>query len=290
LLLVFICFYSEICNIDSINDENEDENYAELEEQFTLQPDESSNKYVYVNGRLDYQYRSKALDTLCLYDHVRLYRKKLIDSNDKKQLQTRTTSEINESTDNRRGRPSSERVLFEVPHPQALSHLNIKRTKPVTPVLLGPAIPRRDRDDTKERYCRSILTLFVPWRSAFDLCNVNQTWEQAFEVRQANIVPESQKIIENIQLFHECKKDRDEHLKQVIEGVQTETIDHHLYPSQIDDDNIEDNDAILDILENMDITDLYLPKDIGTGAEENYFRKIVQNIDRSDRFIHIKGK
>ncbi|CAF3219894.1 unnamed protein product [Rotaria sp. Silwood2] len=274
---------------DTINNENDEENYAEFEEQFTLQLVESINEYVYVNGRLDYQYRSKSLDALCLYDYVRLYRKKLIDAYDKKQLQARTTAETIESTDLRRGRPPCERVLFEVPHPQVSSHLNIKRTKPVVPVLLGPAIPRRDRDDTKERYYRSILTLFVPWRSVADLCSINQTWEQAFEVHEKTITAESHKIIENIQLLHECKKDRDEHLKQVIEAIQTETIYHHFYPSEMEDDNVEDNDAVLDVLENLYINDLYSPKNIGIGAEENYFRKIVQNIDRIDRFIHIKG-
>lgn len=33
-----------------------------------------------------------------------------------------------------------------------------------TPVLIGPQIPRNDREDTKERYSRVILTLFYPWR------------------------------------------------------------------------------------------------------------------------------
>jgi hypothetical protein len=221
---------------------------------------------------------------------VRLYRKKLIDDYDRKYLQTYASTEIVESTIPRRGRPPSDRALFENAHPQALSHINIKRTKPVVPVLIGPAVPRKDRDDTRERYSRAILTLFVPWRSISDLCNVNQTWEQAFEVRQENIAAESQKIIENIQLFHECRRERDEHLQQVIEAVQNENIDHHLYSSQIEDDNIEDSDAILDILENIDVTDLYLPGDKGNGAEENYFRKIIQNIDRTDRFIHIKGE
>jgi hypothetical protein len=224
-----------------------------------------------------------------LYDYVRFYRKKLIDANDKKQLQFLDATELIELTDSRRGRPPCERVLFEASHPQASSHLNIKRTKSVVPVLLGPAIPRRDRDDMKERYCRSILTLFVPWRTTVDLCDIDQTWQQAFEARQGKIAPESHKIIENIQLLHECKKDRDEHLKQVIEAVQTENIDHHLYPSQDQDDNEEDNEAILEELLNMDIANISFSKDLGTGAEENYFRRIVQNVDQTDRFIHIKG-
>ena len=50
------------------------------------------------------------------------------------------------------------------------------------PVLYGPQIPRQDRDDTRERYCRALFTLFVPWRTVADLCDVNQTWEEALKL------------------------------------------------------------------------------------------------------------
>ena len=52
------------------------------------------------------------------------------------------------------------------------------------PMLYGLQIPRRDRDDTRERYSRTLLTLFVAWRAVFDLCNINQTWEEVFKSRQ----------------------------------------------------------------------------------------------------------
>ena len=37
----------------------------------------------------------------------------------------------------------NERHTFESAHPQSSSHIIIKRTTPVVPVLLGPQIPRR---------------------------------------------------------------------------------------------------------------------------------------------------
>ncbi len=43
------------------------------------------------------------------------------------------------------------------------------------PILYGPQITRRNRDDTRERYSRVLLTLFVPWRTVTDLCDVNET-------------------------------------------------------------------------------------------------------------------
>ncbi|CAF1554069.1 unnamed protein product, partial [Adineta ricciae] len=90
----------------------------------------------------------------------------------------------------------------------------------------------RDREDTQERYCRAILTLFVPWRNVSDLCDVNQKLEDTLSSRHHRISGHSQNIIDNIQLLHECKKDRDEHLVKVITEAQVEndTIEPELFP------------------------------------------------------------
>ena len=76
----------------------------------------------------------------------------------------------------------------------------------------------------------------MPWRAVSDLCNVNQKWEEALKSRQHLISAYSQNIIENIQLLHECKKDRDEHLLKVIAEAQAEndTIDSVLLPTNQD--------------------------------------------------------
>ena len=70
------CNYS----IDVIDIEQED-NTIETEEQFLLEPGHTKNgdRYVMVNIRLDYQYRSKDLNMLCLYDFVSHFHKKVID-------------------------------------------------------------------------------------------------------------------------------------------------------------------------------------------------------------------
>ena len=49
----------------------------------------------------------------------------------------------------------------------------------MVPVLIGPAIPRHDREDTAARYARAILTLFHPWTTEVDICHVNQSWSEA---------------------------------------------------------------------------------------------------------------
>ena len=41
--------------------------------------------------------------------------------------------------------------------------------KRVVPVPIGPSIPRRDRKELKDKYCRLMLILFKPWCHAKDL-------------------------------------------------------------------------------------------------------------------------
>lgn len=255
-----------------------------------LQPGESSTKYVYVNTRVDYQHRSSSLDNLCLYDYISLYRKKPIDARDRKQLKTSLETTSAKGANSRRGRPASEREYFQEGHPQAESHLNIKRNKPVIPVLLGPPVPRGDRDDTRARYCRCILALFLPWRSVQDICDVDQTWEESFQIRKQNILPASWKIIENIQLLQECKNDRDEHLHQVIELAQTEATGNNTCSSYANSDTDEENNEILDVLENFDANGIDAVEVLGSKVEQVYFDKTVLAIDQANRFTNIQSK
>ena len=179
--------------------------------------------------------------------------------------------------------------MFQVEHPQVASHINIKRKKPVVPILLGPPAPRRDRDDTRERYCRSILTLFYPWRSIQDVCDVDQTWEEAFKIRQSRILPTSWKIIDNIQLLQECKNDRDEHLQQVIELAQTETGGDYVCSSYNDNDTDDEDTEILDVLETIDMDEIPVVKELGSKIEQIYFEKTVQAVDQVNRFTNIRS-
>ena len=248
--------------------DDEDEIRIDAEEQFLLQPSESASRYVFVNSRIDDQYRSSALESVSLYDYARFYRKKPINAKDRKQFQAQTAANQNEQEHPNRGRPPVERECFRT----------------------GPPIPRQDREETQERFCRSILTLFVPWRSVFDLCDLDQTWKQAFESRQGSVLPESRKFIENIQLLHECKKDRDEHLQQVIEAMQTETIHQHTHSNDMNDENDEEQEEILDVLASIDMGELTHIEQPGMKSEEKYFHKTLQAVDQANRFIHIHSK
>ena len=90
-----------------------------------------------------------------------------------------------------------------------------------------------------------------------DFCDTNQTWEDAYKSRKQLISIHSWKIIENIQLLHECKKDRDEHLLQVIAEAQdnNDAIDPALLPANQDlhgEYDIDNSDDLLELLGNLD--------------------------------------
>ena len=232
-----------MCDNETVNDENNHE------EHFQVQSTEDKNNFILVNTRIDYQYRSDILNNICLYDFVSTFYKKKINETGLKHLSKSSAKEKQQN--NQRGRPSNERFSFQKEHPQVTTHILMKYSELHVPVLYGPQVPRQDRDDTRERYNRALLKLFVPWRNVVDLCDINQTLEDAFESRKNLISAHSCKIIENIQLLHECKKDRDEHLLPVIAEAQVanDSIDPILLPSNQDANGEYAADDIDDLIQ-----------------------------------------
>ncbi|KIL63477.1 hypothetical protein M378DRAFT_79693, partial [Amanita muscaria Koide BX008] len=83
------------------------------------------------------------------------------------------------------------------------------------PVLVG-SVPRRDQPEFYVRYCRLMLILFKPWRTAFDLRASQESWATAFDRFKTSSLcsHEFQDIMNNMQMLHECKDSRDEHFCQ----------------------------------------------------------------------------
>ncbi|KAJ7079216.1 hypothetical protein C8R43DRAFT_835417, partial [Mycena crocata] len=77
------------------------------------------------------------------------------------------------------------------------------------PVPIGPAIPRRDREVSREKHARLMLILFKPWRHAEDLREHGQTWSVAFELFLLTCSDQIKYCIDNMQILHECKDSRD---------------------------------------------------------------------------------
>ncbi|CAF4676749.1 unnamed protein product, partial [Rotaria socialis] len=191
-------------------------------------------------------------------------------------------------------RPPNERYPFQKQQPQATAYLMLKYSNRHVPILYGPKIPRRDRDETRERYSRAPLTLFVPWRTVADLCDFNQTWEDALKSRQHLISTYSWKIIEKIQLLHECKKNRDEHLLQVIaeSQVENDAIDPVLLPANqgVDSEyDIDNSDQLLELLGNLDEYTATAANANKKSTENKYIEETIEAAENVGRFNHMNS-
>ncbi|KAF8059273.1 hypothetical protein FPV67DRAFT_1426489, partial [Lyophyllum atratum] len=115
--------------------------------------------------------------------------------------------------DTSRTRPKSD---FGCGHENAATHHQIIR-QPLQRHVVVPigssSLPRRDKHETKCRYHRLMLIFFHPWRHATDLRRPEEDWGTAFErLLGANTgEPRVREIMDNMQILHECKDERDEH-------------------------------------------------------------------------------
>lgn len=115
-----------------------------------------------VNQRVDYVFRPENLNDSCLYEYVSDFKKKKKENINDKYLF------YQDNNNNKRRQTSAKRFLFSRTHPQINTHILIRRVTSVVPVLIEPQIHRKNNETMKDRYCRAILTLFIPWRNCAD--------------------------------------------------------------------------------------------------------------------------
>ena len=181
--------------------------------------------------------------------------------------------------------------MFAKEHPLARSHVQMRWTTSRIPVLIGPQIPRADRCDTRERYCRAILTLFRPWRTFHDLCHVNEAWHDALNVHANDFSDCSKQIIGNIELLHECKNDRDENLIQMInEDWNGDSCSTQYERSNETGETVtvdEDCDELLDLLDmhTEDASDNSLGMVSASTDENVYIQNAIRCVTESERFV-----
>jgi len=79
------------------------------------------------------------------------------------------------------------------------------------PVPIGPSLPRRDRPILYSNYCRLMLILFKPWFHASDLRQRQQSWIEAFTEFMTVCPDRFRRVMDNMQILHECRDSRDDH-------------------------------------------------------------------------------
>lgn len=194
---------------------------AEADEHLTLVMKDGSISAT--NQYLDYVLRPtiEPFNSMGLYEYVGVSEKITMTAE-----QTRLASRYPDSgTAHGRGRPAQQRGRFMAQHPQSNTHVMRKRVIWVVPVVLGDRMPRRDRsDEERELWARTVLSLFLPWRSPGDLRQEEETWMNAYEQRKGSIQPAHMDIVDNMNVLTECKDARDRVNQQRREcGIQGAT-------------------------------------------------------------------
>jgi hypothetical protein len=138
----------------------------------------------YVNQRQDYTFRGMDLNLCSLYDMIQSYQKL--------SMREKSLSNI---------------IKFSNNHPEYISHGH-KRS--VSIVQIAYSIPSKNNKLKTELYSMIMLILFKCWRSKSDLIEHYKSWNEAFSNFYVN--PEHQHVIDCIQLLHDAKQSRNEHV------------------------------------------------------------------------------
>ena len=96
------------------------------------------------------------------------------------------------------------RGQFLSEHEQKNSHLCHIKEINFVPGILSPALPRPDRgDEEHEKWCRSMLLIFKPWRTPEDLRGAHATWRLAFDNHKFSELAKT--VMCNMNVEHECQ-------------------------------------------------------------------------------------
>ncbi|TFK58587.1 hypothetical protein BDN72DRAFT_873158 [Pluteus cervinus] len=148
------------------------------------------NKIIGLSVVNDYVFRPKELEHMNLYDFVSHY-------------------DNSTSLDD----VSPKAYYFIKEHPfcksQMIRLLPVK--KHTIPNFIGATLPRKDQG-SREYYCKTMLTLFKPWRTGKHLKAVNDTWDDAFETHK--FTDHQKFLLKNFHIRYECLDANDDFFAQ----------------------------------------------------------------------------
>jgi hypothetical protein len=153
---------------------------------------------------------------MCLYDWIRLCKRVQLSSGKNFLINQKSSNNIFDSCNNNRKKPVT--VRFTLQHPLYDTH-GLEVYPPKTDNILkflGPNLPRKDGTD-RELYCCTMLTLFKPWHSGFDLKKYKQSWHEAFFNYQFSNF--QNQIMENFHIRYECLNASDDYHTQMKKNV-----------------------------------------------------------------------
>ena len=158
----------------------------------------------------DYRLRGKELNDLSVWEFV-----STVDKIPKStaQVETDFDDKLGDSEDEDNVTTAG---LYEL-HPEhrdymkKIQRVHVHHRKDFIPVPIGPSLPRRDRPEMYAKYARLMLILFKPWRTEADLHGSVNDWAESFDEFVKSSSLETRKILDNIQILHECKDSKNSH-------------------------------------------------------------------------------
>ena len=164
----------------------------------------------------DYLQRGPNLISLSLWEYITLIQKiphKNPNENDDTSHNKQNSFPI-QTNDIQNDNHTRPKYMFDPAHPDYKTHIQELRhpTRRPLPTLIGPSLPRRDREESTEKYCRLMLLLLKPWCYPEHLMGNFTSFELAFQAFQKDN-PQWTTLLDNMQLLHECRDSRDDHFE-----------------------------------------------------------------------------
>jgi hypothetical protein len=232
----------------------------QMEHDDTLKIFNTSTGYVGVDHTMDYRFRPKEYEDMCVYDWCRLARRTTNSSptNAVTEPETQNEDDIDEYIntirdeheyphENKRQKDfSSKRFKFTEGHPLVDTHLVhcVKDDRKLVANFGAGILPRRDGAD-REYYARTMLTLFTPWRKADEIKPTEESWSECFN--KTTFRQRYEEVMDNIQLRYECKDARDDFAQEARRQGKLSTNSLPWMEKQILLDQCQDDDIDLKI-------------------------------------------
>ena len=201
---------------DTVAEESDDETDIDNEDNVHVAFSRTGDVFERSSQVTNYRLRAKELNHLSVWEFTSTV--------DQVSKSRRQNSDWDDDDDD--DEPEDEDTLIEnkrnsahelhAEHPEYLHKVQRIRRDPCkqfVPVPIGPALPRRDRPELYAKYARLMLILFKPWQKEADLRGDSTTWTEAFEEFQKSCTKETRKVMDNMQILHECKDSKDSHYR-----------------------------------------------------------------------------
>ncbi|KAH7905610.1 hypothetical protein BJ138DRAFT_1017478, partial [Hygrophoropsis aurantiaca] len=226
----------------------------------------------------DYIYRPDSFESMSLYDWVSLSEKRKISRSKSIPVDEDDTGST------KRTCKFSDFYQFLDKHPlHDTHHVRILiNSDGKVPNFVGGPLPRHDKGDL-DYYSCTMLTLFAPWRTGFDLKTVDETWNDKFKAY--GFSDRQHEVMKYFNVRYECLDARDDYSAQMREDSNSRPFPEWAgdgYPTEGDDD-WESSETVFPFFGTDSIVDNMVIGKLTT--KWNYDKAVVEQTLRSSGWL-----